>query len=109
MITWITGNSGAGKTTLARALQRSRPRSILLDGDAMRAVWPGLTLSYGDRWEQNMRAARLAVLLEDQGFEVIVATICPYRALRAEIYRMTLCKFVYVEGGRSGTDYPYER
>lgn len=109
MITWFTGNSGAGKTTLARALQRSRPRSILLDGDALRTVWPGLGLSPEHRWEQNMRAARLAILLEDQGFEVIVATICPYRELRAEIYRITGCKFVYVEGGRSGTEYPYER
>lgn len=106
MITWITGNSNAGKTTLANKIRRYE---ILLDGDAMRAVWPGLGLSKSDRWEQNMRIARLAKTLELQGFDVIVATICPYKALRLAVKEITNCRFIYLEGGKTGQQYPYER
>lgn len=109
MITWITGNSGAGKTTLARALAAGRHNALILDGDEMRAVWPGLGLSKQDRIEHNLRVARLAKNLESQGAEVIVSTICPYRDLRAEVKKITGCRFVYVEGGKTGKDYPYER
>lgn len=105
-IQWITGNSGAGKTTLAKQMQR---HEILLDGDAMRAVWPGLGFTRLDRFEQNMRVARLAKELASQGFDVIVATICPYRALRKQIQAMTGCRFIYLEGGKTGKDYPYEK
>lgn len=105
MITWITGNSGSGKTTLARRLRR---HEIVLDGDALRAVWPGLGLGEADRREQNLRAARLAKLLEEQGHDVIVATICPYRDLRAQVHALTRCRFIYLEGGRAGPEYPYE-
>lgn len=107
MITWITGNSGAGKTWLARRLQQ--PGTVWLDGDEVREVWPGLGFSREDRWENNMRIARLAKLLESQGYDVVVSTICPYRDLRTEIRRFIRCKFVYVEGGEPVSDeYPYE-
>lgn len=106
MITWITGNSKSGKTFLAN---RMRKNEIILDGDALRAVWPGLGFTIKDRWEQNCRAARLAVMLEAQGFDVIVATICPYTELRNQIKEMTNCRFIYLEGGETGEDYPYEK
>jgi adenylylsulfate kinase len=107
VITWITGNSGSGKTTLAQRLLK--PGEVWLDGDAVRQVWPGLTLTQQDRWENNMRVARLAKLLETQGFSVIVSTICPYLELRMEVKALTGCRFVYLEGGKTGEDYPYER
>ena len=104
MITWITGQSKSGKSTLARKIVGN---GIMLDGDEMRTVWQ-LGLSKEDRWEQNMRIARLAKILEKQGFNVVVATICPYKKLREEVRRMTGCKFIYMEGGLTGEDYPYE-
>lgn len=107
MILWYTGNSGAGKTTAAREMAR-RTKSVLLDGDALREVWPGLTLTKADRWEQNLRAARLARMLGDQGFDVVVATICPYRDLRIECQKITGCEFVFLTGGKHGPEYPYE-
>lgn len=91
MITWITGPSGAGKTTLANEI---RTNEVVLDGDAMRQVWLDLGFSKEDRWEQNKRAARLALMLEKQGFDVIIATICPYQELREEVGKMTNCKFI---------------
>ena len=111
-VTWITGNSGSGKTTHAwllrgKILQEGR-RPVLLDGDVMRSVWPGLGLGEADRRTQNLRVARLAKCISDQGLDVIVATICPYRDLRAQVQEITGCEFVYMPGGKSGLDYPYE-
>jgi len=108
MVTWFTGNSGAGKTTLAKRLQEERG-GILLDGDEMRTVWTDLGLSAADRVEQNLRVARLAKVLDKQGINVTVATICPYRELRAKVQRICGCQFRYVQGGQPPSDeYPYE-
>ncbi len=106
MITWITGNSGAGKTTLAHRLRKNE---IILDGDAMRNVWRDLGFSKEDRIEQNLRVARLAKELETQGYDVIVSTICPFRKLRRDVQKITDCRFIYLEGGKSGKEYPYEK
>lgn len=88
-IVWLTGNTGSGKSTLARALQPLTD-AIILDGDVMRAsISTDLTLSAEDRNEHNLRVARLAKVLCDQGHNVIVAVIAPFlttrRAISAEI------------------------
>lgn len=106
MITWITGNSGSGKTTLAKKIVKS-DGGIILDGDSMRTVWT-LGFSKEDRWENNLRIARIAKILDEQGFNVVVATICPYKDLREEVKKITRCRFIYLEGGLSGQEYPYE-
>jgi len=107
MITWITGQTGSGKSSLARKLRRNE---VWLDGDAMRALWPNLGFGEEDRWENNIRIAKLARLLEGQGFDVLVSTICPYRRLRAEVKALTKCRFIYLDGAvAAGEDYPYER
>lgn len=108
MITWITGQSKAGKSTLARQIAKDT-RAIVLDGDAMRQVWPGLGFSKEDRWENNLRAARLAKELDKQGFDVVIAMICPYKELREEVRKITGCRFIYLEGGIQSPDYPYEQ
>ena len=114
MIIWFTGNSGAGKTTKAKRVIQdyadvSATPPILLDGDDMRKVWTDLTLSEESRWTQNIRIAKLARLLQKQGFDVVVATICPYREVRKTITECCNPKFIYLKGGRkpSETD-PYE-
>jgi adenylylsulfate kinase len=106
MILWLTGNSDSGKTTLAKKLMSKN--TVLLDGDVTRTVWPGLTMSKEDRWEQGLRNARLAVMLESQGFTVVVSVIAPYENLRREIETICGCKWIYVEGGETGSEYPYE-
>lgn len=105
---WLFGNSGAGKTTLAKELQRRLPQSLLLDGDDLRAVWR-LGFSKEDRYEQNFRAARLASIAAEQGITVIVALICPYRELRAKISEHINPHWIYLPGGHLTTDeYPFE-
>src|SRR5580693_914229 len=77
---WITGLSGAGKTTLGRELwsrlrAAGRP-AIFLDGDALRAgIAEDLGHSASDRRRSAMRNARLCRLLAQQGADVVCATI----------------------------------
>jgi len=77
---WITGLSGAGKTTLGRALWtrlRAAGRQVIfLDGDALRgAIADDLGHGASDRRQSAMRNARLCRLLAAQGFDVVCATI----------------------------------
>jgi adenylylsulfate kinase len=97
MIEWIYGDSGMGKTRLARQIQAQTPGAIVLDGDDMRRVWPDLNFSPADRRTQNCRIAHLARVLESQGFRVIVATICGDKKLREEVQKITNCKFIHIE------------
>ncbi|MBK8803367.1 MAG: adenylyl-sulfate kinase [Fibrobacteres bacterium] len=78
---WITGLSGAGKTTLARQVQamlrdRQTP-SLLLDGDRLREVFADPTYGYdrGSRLRGAHRYARLAAMVAEQGLVAVVATI----------------------------------
>ena len=77
---WITGLSGAGKTTLGEELvsrlRAAGRRVILLDGDALRAaIAEDLGHSAENRRKSAMRNARLCRLLAEQGHDVICATI----------------------------------
>lgn len=82
---WITGLSGAGKTTLARALQRALPGSLLLDGDELREALGSENRGFDveSRRRLAMSYARLAALLARQGATVIVATISLFHELHA--------------------------
>jgi adenylylsulfate kinase len=90
---WLTGLSGAGKTTLAEALA-SNLRSVgyavcILDGDELRkGLSNDLGFSFTDREEQSRRAAELASLLNANGIMAIVSLVSPSargRALAREI------------------------
>jgi adenylylsulfate kinase len=86
-VIWITGFSGAGKTTVAEILQqRLRDNniiSIFLDGDKIREVL-GLTsqYSYEERKEISYKYAKLAKLISDQNVVTIVATISMFEEVR---------------------------
>ena len=106
---WYTGNTGAGKTSAVKRMQLCMPSSIVLDGDECREIWPGLSLKPSGRIEQNLRVARLAKKLSDQGFTVLVAVICPYKVLRKQVKEICDCEFIYVAGGAESTEEtPYE-
>ncbi len=110
MIVWFTGNTGSGKSSAALDGAGGRYKGgLVLDGDELREVWPGLGFSGDDRREQCLRVARLAKLLASMGYPVNVAVIAPYRELRAEIHELTGCEFVYLYGGHApDATYPYE-
>lgn len=76
----MTGLSGAGKTTIARALyallKPVMPETVLIDGDAIREMFgKGLGFHEAARREQIGRIQRLANLLAGQNLVVIVAAL----------------------------------
>lgn len=81
---WLTGLSGAGKSSVAQALaltlHQEGIRTYVLDGDVLRQ---GLTRDLGysaeDRKENLRRVSEVARLLVDAGIVVISALISPYR------------------------------
>jgi adenylylsulfate kinase len=83
-VVWLTGLSGAGKTTIAHALaERLKAAGYkveILDGDVVRQHFSkGLGFSKEDRIENIKRVAYVAHLLARNGVVVIVALISPYR------------------------------
>jgi adenylylsulfate kinase-like enzyme len=107
MIIWITGNSGAGKSTLAKKLKTEK--SVILDGDELRQVWNDFGFDESGRTQHCMRVARLAKIFHEQGYDVIIAVICPFRKLRKEIDDFLKPRWIYLHGGKEvSAEYPYE-
>jgi len=86
-VLWLTGLSGAGKSTIAAQLERElagRGRHVcVLDGDRLRGgLCSDLGFSPEDRKENIRRIGELAKLFAETGIICIVAVISPYRADR---------------------------
>lgn len=108
-IIWFTGQTGAGKSTLAGMLSK-KIGGIVLDGDEMRdTISTGAGFSKKDRHEHNMRVARLAMTLSKQT-RVIVSVIAPFAETRGEIDALIEPIWVYVHQKKTpiGSKYPYE-
>jgi adenylylsulfate kinase len=86
-VIWITGLSGAGKTTageaLTEALKKRKQKVEHLDGDGLRKLIPGTGFSKEDRNNHIHRIGYLAGMLEKNGVIVVATFISPYREARA--------------------------
>jgi sulfate adenylyltransferase len=87
---WLTGLSGAGKSTIARVLverlRRTGVEALLLDGDELRtSLWRDLGFSKPERDLHVMRVAALAREAADRGTVAVCALISPYRDARAQV------------------------
>lgn len=97
---WFTGLSGAGKTTISRAvgnrLKSYGQKLEILDGDVVRLnLCKGLGFSKEDRDENIRRVAFVAGLLTRNQVTVLVSAISPYREIRQEV-RQRIGNFVEV-------------
>jgi len=87
-VIWITGLSGAGKTTLAlKLVKRLRSKGepvIFLDGDELREVFGAASFNEKNHGREGrlalaMQYAHLCRVLAGQGFTVVIATISLFR------------------------------
>jgi 3'(2'), 5'-bisphosphate nucleotidase len=85
-VVWLTGLSGAGKSTIADVLAaelRDRGARVeLLDGDAIRSVFPATGFTRPERDAHIRRVGFLASRLEAHGVTVIASLVSPYRESR---------------------------
>lgn len=84
---WLTGLSGAGKTTIGNRLYYSmksqKQNTVIFDGDILKKI-AGKDLGYSreERLERAYRYCSLCKLLTDQGINVIICTIAMFDEIR---------------------------
>ena len=93
LVIWMTGLSGAGKSTIANAVEsrlaEMNRHTFLLDGDNVRhGLNKDLGFTDADRVENIRRVGEVAKLLTDAGLIVITAFISPFRAERLMVREM---------------------
>ncbi|NNM78139.1 sulfate adenylyltransferase subunit CysN [Sphingomonas sp. ID1715] len=92
-VLWLTGLSGAGKSTIANLIEKKLARmnrhTFLLDGDNVRhGLNKDLGFTDADRVENIRRIGEVAKLMTDAGLIVITAFISPFRAERDMVRTM---------------------
>lgn len=85
MIYWFTGQPGAGKTTLANALEEyliendlAKGQIFKIDGDDLRELTSNKDYSINGRVQNVATAQKLAKYLDNKGHTVIVSVVAPY-------------------------------
>ena len=84
---WVTGLSGAGKTTIGKLLyqhlKKKEKNVVFLDGDIMREVYQTTDYSTQGRLKLAKQHGRLCKMLSDQGIDVVICVIAMYDECRA--------------------------
>ena len=111
-VSWLTGLSGAGKTTIGRLwyekLKADGKPAVLLDGDELRQVFgDDLGFTEIDRRKSAMRNARLCALLAMQGITVICCTISMFDSVR-EWNRYQKCLYSQAQADVAGIHFQVE-
>ncbi len=101
-VVWLTGLSGAGKSTIANAVEAlltaEGRHTILIDGDNLRhGLSRDLGFTDADRVENIRRAAETARLMTDAGLIVLVSLISPFRVDR-QMARERMIEGEFFEG-----------
>jgi adenylylsulfate kinase len=101
MIYWLTGQPGHGKTVLSKMLKhyielKENTTVFNIDGDDLREILTNKDYSKQGR-ENNIKTAHsIARYLANQGFDVIVSLVSPYRELREEFKSLGNITEIYV-------------
>lgn len=108
MIYWLTGQPGAGKTTLAKHLVNyfENINVIHIDGDDLRDIFQNKDYSEVGRRKNIEIAQDMARFMSAKGFNVIVSLVSPYKDQRDHFKETNELIEVYVhttdERGREG-------
>jgi len=85
MIYWFTGQPHSGKTTLADSLKdKWLPHAFRIDGDDMRELFSNKDYSEKGRRANIDAAQKISHYLHNQGKDVIVSLVSPYKDQREE-------------------------
>lgn len=96
MIINLTGQAGAGKSTIALELEKILYNSIIIDGDELREIFINKDYSEEGRRKNITNAYNIARFLEAKGFTPIIALISPYEDLREDLKSTTKVKEIYL-------------
>ena len=88
-IFWITGQPGAGKTTIAKELRSSivdskRELCFHIDGDDIRDLFDNKDYSEEGRRKNIQLAQQMSQYLNSQSVNVVVSLVSPYKDQREE-------------------------
>ena len=86
-IYWLTGQPGAGKTVLSILLKEHLEKThgefvFRIDGDDLRSLFKNMNYGKEGRLENIRRAQDIAKYIHNQGYDVIVSAVTPYRDIR---------------------------
>lgn len=91
-ITCIYGESGSGKTYRALFMKAFKEVDVILDGDSVRTYLnDDLGYSDEDRKRNNIRIAKIALMLANQGLRVAISTVradIAYEWLNGKVERL---------------------
>ena len=83
MIYWLTGQPGAGKTTLAKWLEAHfAGKATIIDGDDIRAIFDNKDYSEAGRRKNIELAQNIARFIHHKGEVAIVSLVSPYKDQR---------------------------
>lgn len=92
VVVWLTGLSGAGKSTIAEQLveflKENQANFESLDGDVVRAVFQQTGFTRKERIDHLKKMGFIASLLEKHGVIVVASFVSPYRESRDLIRKM---------------------
>ena len=106
MIIWLTGQPGAGKTTMAKKVFKmysdwlQLDNVIHLDGDDVRDVLDNKDYSLEGRRKNIQFAIDMARVLHEKDYIVICSFVSPYRDMREKLKEMSEVKEFYLHSTR---------
>lgn len=89
-IYWFTGQPGAGKTVLSSELKYYLEKEygnevFHIDGDELRRLFNNQKYGREGREENIKRAQDIAKFIHNQGYDVVVSLVAPYKELRENL------------------------
>lgn len=83
---WITGLSGAGKTTIGKLLyeyiKQTKENIVFFDGDILREVYQLTDYTPEGRLKLALQHARLCKMLNEQGIDIVICVIAMFDECR---------------------------